>query len=73
MEFVTGHGGEGTPGLGIRFLEMDAASRALLDTVLAGKPGADEDSPPVPNGVGPLHYRIEPSQPEPPAGATSVM
>lgn len=70
VEFVTGHGGEGTPGLGIRFLEMDAASRAVLDKALAGKPGAQEDAPPVPSGVGPLHYRIEPERPEPPAGAT---
>ena len=70
VEFVTGHGGEGTPGLGIRFLELDKASRAVLDKVLAGKPGAEEDSPPVPDGVGPLHYRVEPAQPEPHAGAT---
>ena len=70
VEFVTGHGGEGTPGLGIRFPEMDASSRAVLAKALAGKPAAEEDALPVPNGVGPLHYRTEPERPLPPAGAT---
>ncbi|MEN9798002.1 MAG: hypothetical protein RL653_1698 [Pseudomonadota bacterium] len=70
VEFITGHDGQGTPGLGIRFLVVDPSSRAVLDTVLAGRPGAAEDSPPVPNGVGPLHYRLEPARPQPPAGAS---
>jgi uncharacterized protein (TIGR02266 family) len=70
VEFITGHDGQGTPGLGIRFLEMDPASRAVLENVLAGRPSASDDSPPVPNGVGPLHYRLEPARPQPPAGAS---
>lgn len=56
VEFVTGQDGRGTPGMGIRFLEMTPEARQFLEEALARLPAANSDEPPVPPGVGPVSY-----------------
>ncbi|MCY1031194.1 TIGR02266 family protein [Corallococcus sp. BB11-1] len=58
VHFVTGQQGQGISGMGLRFLEADAATRRFLDTSVAVLPHAQLDVPPVPNGVGPADHAV---------------
>ncbi|MFP2929415.1 TIGR02266 family protein [Pyxidicoccus sp. 3LG] len=60
VHFVTGQGGQGVPGMGLRFLNMDPQTRRFLDSALVTLPHAQSDVPPVPNGVGPADYTVPP-------------
>ncbi|WP_415835324.1 TIGR02266 family protein, partial [Corallococcus soli] len=58
VHFVTGQQGQGISGMGLRFLEADAATRRFLDASVAVLPHAQSDVPPVPNGVGPADHAV---------------
>ncbi|MCP3142234.1 TIGR02266 family protein [Pyxidicoccus xibeiensis] len=60
VHFVTGQAGQGVPGMGLRFLNMDAQTRRFLDSALVTLPHAQSDVPPVPNGVGAADYTVPP-------------
>ncbi|HZI15221.1 MAG TPA: TIGR02266 family protein [Myxococcus sp.] len=68
VHFVTGQGGEGVSGMGLRFLGVDPETRRFLDSAAATLPHAQADVPPVPNGVGPADYTV----PAAPAGGAAV-
>jgi molecular chaperone DnaK len=52
VDFVTGRGGQGVPGMGIRFTEMSAESQALIEKLCQRRPTAAFPDPPLPSGVG---------------------
>jgi molecular chaperone DnaK len=58
IQFTTGQSGEGLPGMGFRFLTVDAATQRLLDTAVALLPQADSLLPPLPAGVGPAEASL---------------
>ncbi|WP_426752206.1 TIGR02266 family protein [Myxococcus sp. Y35] len=60
VHFVTGQGSQGVPGMGLRFLNVDAPTRRFLDSVVVTLPHAQADVPPVPSGVGPPDYTVPP-------------
>ncbi|MFN7131494.1 MAG: PilZ domain-containing protein, partial [Myxococcales bacterium] len=53
VSFTTGTTGEGLPGMGIRFVELDPQSRTVVERACAGRANADHALPPLPQGVGP--------------------
>jgi len=58
VDFVTGQGGQGVVGMGLRFKELDAASTAFLDSVVAALPQGNLADPPLPAGVGPADKTV---------------
>ncbi|WP_163871106.1 TIGR02266 family protein [Myxococcus eversor] len=60
VHFVTGQGGQGVAGMGLRFLGLDPQTRRFLDSAVAALPHAQSDVPPVPTGVGPADYTVPP-------------
>jgi molecular chaperone DnaK len=54
VRFVTGHKGAGVPGMGLKFITLDKASRRVLESAAAAMPHARSDEPPTPPGVGPI-------------------
>ncbi len=65
VHFVTGQGGQGVPGMGLRFLNVDGPTRRFLDSVVVTLPHAQSDVPPVPPGVGPPDYSVPPQEQAP--------
>ncbi|MCC6336702.1 MAG: TIGR02266 family protein [Myxococcales bacterium] len=51
--WVTGNKGEGVPGMGFKFITLDASSRRFLEAAAAAMPHARSTEPPVPANVGP--------------------
>src|SRR6218665_2942580 len=64
IQFITGQTGHGLPGMGFRFLTVDAATQRLLDTAATVLPHADSLLPPLPAGVGPADASL-PLEPSP--------
>ncbi|QSQ15591.1 TIGR02266 family protein [Myxococcus landrumensis] len=62
VHFVTGQGGQGVLGMGLRFLALDPQTRRLLDLAVATLPHAQSDMPPIPSGVGAPDYTVPPAQ-----------
>jgi molecular chaperone DnaK len=60
VHFVTGQGGQGVAGMGLRFLSLDPQTRRFLDSAVAALPHAQSDVPPVPSGVGAPDYTVPP-------------
>ncbi len=52
VHFVTGQKGQGIPGMGLRFVTVDAESQRFLEATAAALPHAAAKHPPVPPGVG---------------------
>jgi molecular chaperone DnaK len=59
VHYVTGQSGEGISGMGLRFVEVDADTRRLLDSAVVALPHAHSAEPPIPHGVGPVDYGPE--------------
>ncbi|MFZ5469701.1 MAG: TIGR02266 family protein [Myxococcota bacterium] len=72
VTFTTGQGGQGVPGMGLKFVSLDEASRRFLDSVAAALPHARSEEPPVPAGVGPADYRVPPPPPPQPQPAPAA-
>ena len=53
VAWVTGNKGEGVPGMGFKFITLDATSRRFLEAAAAAMPHARSSEPPVPPNVGP--------------------
>ncbi|MBZ4422003.1 TIGR02266 family protein [Myxococcus sp. RHSTA-1-4] len=70
VHFVTGQGGQGVVGMGLRFLNVDPPTRRFLDSAVVTLPHAQSDAPPVPNGVGAADYTVPPEAP--PVAAPSL-
>ena len=68
VHFTTGQEGQGHPGMGLRFLEVDRPTRAFLDSLVAARPASDQAVPPLPAGVGPAF-----TGPSPVPGRTSAV
>ncbi|ATB33702.1 TIGR02266 family protein [Melittangium boletus] len=68
IQFVTGQSGQGLPGMGFRFLTVDAETQRLLDAAVTLLPHADSLLPPLPAGVGPA----DASLPSEPGGASGM-
>ncbi|MFP2960406.1 TIGR02266 family protein [Myxococcus sp. 1LA] len=60
VHYVTGQGGQGVLGMGLRFVNVDAATRRFLDSVVVTLPHAQSDVPPIPPNVGPPDYTVPP-------------
>ncbi|GEN12491.1 molecular chaperone DnaK [Myxococcus fulvus] len=60
VHFITGQGGQGVAGMGLRFLSLDPQTRRFLDSAVAALPHAQSDAPPVPSGVGAPDYTVPP-------------
>lgn len=71
--FVTGQQGQGIPGMGIKFLSVDANTQRFLETAVAALPHAKASTPPVPAGVGPAYYGEPAAAPPPLAPAAPVL
>ena len=56
VHFVTGQEGSGIPGMGLRFLTVDPATKRFLESAVAALPHAGTSAPPLPAGVGPATY-----------------
>jgi molecular chaperone DnaK len=54
VSWVTGTRGEGVPGMGFKFITLDANSRRFLEAASAAMPHARSPEPPVPRNVGPI-------------------
>ncbi len=54
VAYVTGNKGEGVPGMGFKFITLDAVSRRFLESAAAAMPHARSNEPPVPKNVGPI-------------------
>ncbi len=67
VHYVTGQGGQGVLGMGLRFLNADAPTRRFLDSLVVTLPHAQSDAPPVPSGVGPPDYTVPPTAAQAPA------
>jgi molecular chaperone DnaK len=52
VDFVTGQGGQGIAGMGLKFLNLDEASKAFLAEANPKLPHGSLDDPPLPAGVG---------------------
>ncbi len=59
VSWVTGNTGIGVPGMGIKFITLDAPSRRFLESAAAVMPHAKATEPPVPKKVGPIDSRPE--------------
>ncbi len=66
VHFVTGQAGQGIPGMGLRFVTVDAESQRFLEGAAAALPHASARLPPVPAGVGEADYTAPPAAPAPP-------
>ncbi|MCE9671066.1 TIGR02266 family protein [Myxococcus stipitatus] len=60
VHFVTGQGGQGVSGMGLRFLGVDPQTKRFLELMVAALPHAQSDVPPVPSGVGAPDYTVPP-------------
>ncbi|MCY1023193.1 TIGR02266 family protein [Pyxidicoccus sp. MSG2] len=60
VHFVTGQGGQGVTGMGLRFLNVDPHTRRFLDSAVVAMPHAQSNVPPVPHGVGAADYTVPP-------------
>ncbi|ATB48097.1 TIGR02266 family protein [Corallococcus macrosporus] len=58
VHYVTGQGGGGVLGMGLRFLNVDGPTRRFLDSIVVALPHAQSDVPPVPPNVGPPDYTV---------------
>ncbi len=75
VSFVTGAHGVGVPGMGFKFLVLDAPTRRFLETAAAVMPHARSDEPPLPKNVGEPDFRpeaVEPPLPVEPPPATGA-
>ncbi|RJS17598.1 TIGR02266 family protein [Corallococcus sp. H22C18031201] len=72
VHFVTGQQGQGIPGMGLRFVQLDPQTRRFLDSAAASLPHAQSDTPPLPNGVGPADHTLPPSPAPPPLSAAPI-
>ena len=66
VHYVTGNKGEGVPGMGFKFITLDAPSRRFLESASAAMPHVRSDDPPVPKNVGPIDKSPDAIPPEPP-------
>ena len=66
VHYVTGNKGEGVPGMGFKFITLDAVSRRFLESAAAAMPHVRSDEPPVPRNVGPIDTSPDAIPPEPP-------
>jgi molecular chaperone DnaK len=67
VAYVTGNKGEGVPGMGFKFITLDAVSRRFLESAAAAMPHARSNEPPVPKNVGPIDSDPQAIPPEAPA------
>lgn len=67
VSYVTGNKGEGVPGMGFKFITLDAVSRRFLESAAAALPHARSLEPPVPRNVGPIDSDPSAIPPEAPA------
>ncbi|WNZ65717.1 TIGR02266 family protein [Myxococcus sp. MxC21-1] len=72
VHYVTGQGGQGVVGMGLRFLNADAPTRRFLDSLVVTLPHAQSDVPPVPPNVGPPDYTVTPTEQAPVALASEL-
>ncbi|NOK01129.1 MULTISPECIES: TIGR02266 family protein [Myxococcus] len=72
VHYVTGQGGQGVLGMGLRFLNADAPTRRFLDSLVVTLPHAQSDVPPVPPNVGPADYTVTPTEQAPIALAAEL-
>jgi molecular chaperone DnaK len=72
VHFVTGQGGQGVAGMGLRFLNVDPQTRRFLDSAVVALPHAQSDVPPVPNGVGAADYTVPPQVASAPASSPAA-
>ncbi|MEW6430363.1 MAG: TIGR02266 family protein [Myxococcota bacterium] len=75
VAWVTGNRGHGVPGMGFKFITLDAASRRFLEAAAAAMPHARSSEPPVPPNVGPTDASPEAVAPPgpPPSQAQPVL
>jgi molecular chaperone DnaK len=66
VSWVTGTRGEGVPGMGFKFITLDAPSRRFLEAAAAAMPHARSPEPPVPRNVGPIDTSPDAVAPAPP-------
>lgn len=66
VSYVTGNKSEGVPGMGFKFITLDAASRRFLESAAAVMPHARSSEPPVPKNVGPIDSSFDAIPPEAP-------
>jgi molecular chaperone DnaK len=74
VAWVTGNKGQGVPGMGFKFITLDAHSRRFLEAAAAAMPHARSMEPPVPPNVGPTDARpdaVAPPAPPPTAPSQS--
>ncbi|NOJ79241.1 TIGR02266 family protein [Myxococcus xanthus] len=72
VHYVTGQGGQGVLGMGLRFLSADPPTRRFLDSLVVTLPHAQSDVPPVPPNVGPPDYTVTPAEQAPVALASEL-
>jgi molecular chaperone DnaK len=66
VHFVTGQGGEGVSGMGLKFQTLDQATQRFLESAVAALPHGQMAQPPLPSGVGPAFYATpNPEAPKP--------
>ena len=75
VSYVTGNKGAGVPGMGFKFITLDAASRRFLETAAATMPHARASEPPVPRNVGDIDTSTDAVPPEapPPSQAQATL
>ncbi len=71
VHFVTGQGGQGVSGMGLRFLNVDPETLKFLDSAVAPLPHGQSDLPPLPAGVGPADESVPAHTPYPGAIPTA--
>jgi molecular chaperone DnaK len=71
VHFVTGQGGQGISGMGLRFLNVDPETLKFLDSAVATLPHGQSDLPPLPAGVGPADESVPAHTPYPGALPTA--
>ncbi|HZH78725.1 MAG TPA: TIGR02266 family protein, partial [Archangium sp.] len=71
VHFVTGQGGQGISGMGLRFLNVDPETLKFLDSSVATLPHGQSDLPPLPAGVGPADESVPAHTPHPGAIPTA--
>ncbi len=64
VAYVTGNKGEGVPGMGFKFITLDAVSRRFLESAAAALPHARSPEPPLPRNVGPADSSPDAIPPE---------
>jgi molecular chaperone DnaK len=73
VQFVTGQGGQGISGMGIRFNSVDPETKRFLDEVATKLPHANSPQPPVPPNAGPITEAPPPGAPPPAAPKAPVV